>query len=128
MGRNVINLSDIFLEDLKDDFELAGKGEKEFSIYDFIGGDLSKAFAIGFCINNWKLWIPITVRKELRHANDNLEVYKPQLKWLSDKCDPKIKVEDYVNFVMTNIFCDNSQDLINLALVLGGNFWRKANE
>lgn len=116
----VIKFNEIFIADLKDDFELAGKGEQEFSIYDFIGHDLSRAFGVGYGIKDWKLWIPITVRKELRHSSDNLEQYNPQIKWISDLVKGKeMTNEDYINFVVDNIFCDDELDLINIVIVLG---------
>ena len=115
----MINFDNIFLADLKDDFELAGKGEQEFSIYDFINHDLSRAFGVGYGIKDWKLWIPVTVRKELRHALDNLEQYNPQLKWINSKISKEISTEDYVNYIVDNIFCDNELDLINILITLG---------
>jgi hypothetical protein len=115
----VIKFNEIFLADLKDDFELAGKGEQEFSIYDFIGHDLSRAFGVGYGIKDWKLWVPVTVRKELRHVLDNLEQYNPQLKWINSKVSKEISTEDYVNYIIDNIFCDNELDLINILITLG---------
>lgn len=116
----VIKFNEIFLADLKDDFELAGKGEQEFSIYDFIGHDLSKAFGVGYGIKDWKLWIPITVRKELRHSSDNLEQYNPQMQWIGNLIKGKeMTHEDYINFVVDKIFCDDELDLINIVITLG---------
>ena len=115
----MIKFNEIFLADLKDDFELAGKGEQEFSIYDFIGHDLSRAFGVGYGIKDWKLWVPVTVRKELRHVLDNLEQYNPQLKWINSKVPKEISTEDYVNYIIDNIFCDNELDLINILIALG---------
>lgn len=115
----MINFDSVFLADLKDDFELAGKGEQEFSIYDFINHDLSRAFGVGYGIRDWKLWIPVTVRKELRHALDNLEQYNPQLKWINSKVSKEISTEDYINYLVDNIFCDNELDLINILITLG---------
>lgn len=115
----MINFDSVFLADLKDDFELAGKGEQEFSIYDFINHDLSRAFGVGYGIRDWKLWIPVTVRKELRHALDNLEQYNPQLKWINSKISKEISTEDYINYIVDNIFCDNELDLINILITLG---------
>lgn len=101
----MIEFNDVFLADLKDDFELAGKGEQEFSIYDFIGHDLSRALGVGYGIKDWKLWIPVTVRKELRHSADNLEQYNPQIKWIRSLIEGKEMTNaEYVNFVVDNIF------------------------
>ena len=116
----MIKFDDITIADIKDDFELAGKNEKEFSIYDFIGHDLSRAFIIGYCIKDWNLWIPVTVRKELRHSMDDLAKYNDQLKWLNTKWDNDTPtIGEYANFVLTNIFCDNEFDKINIAINLG---------
>jgi len=123
----MINFDSVFLADLKDDFELAGKGEQEFSIYDFINHDLSRAFGVGYGIRDWKLWIPVTVRKELRHAIDNLEQYNPQLKWINSKISKEISTEDYINYIVDNIFCDNELDLINILITLGSKL-REVND
>ena len=123
----MFNFDSVFLADLKDDFELAGKGEQEFSIYDFINHDLSRAFGVGYGIRDWKLWIPVTVRKELRHAIDNLEQYNPQLKWINSKISKEISTEDYINYIVDNIFCDNELDLINILITLGSKL-REVND
>ena len=116
----MIKFNDIIMADTKDDFELAGKHEKEFSIYDFIGHDLSRAFIVGYCIKDWNLWIPVTVRKELRHSMDSLTKYNKQLEWLNTKLTKDEKsIECYVNFIMDNIFCDSEIDKINIAINLG---------
>lgn len=115
----MIQFNKVFLADVKDDFELAGKGEKEFSIYDFICNDLSIAFSIGYGIKDWNLWIPIKVRKELRHCSDNLEKYNPQLKWLNSKIKNADNIETYVNYIIDNLFCDDKRDLINIVISLG---------
>lgn len=115
----MIKCDTIFLADLKDDFELAGKGEEEFSIYDFIGHDLSRAFGVGYGIKDWKLWIPVTVRKELRHKTDNILKYQPQLDWINNNIDKKSMTNiEYINHVINNIFCNNERDLINIVLSL----------
>ena len=117
----VIKSDIVFIADLKDDFELAGKGEQEFSIYDFINHDLSKAFNIGFNIKDWKLWIPITVRKELRHVGDSLVQYEPELAYWNKKCKKDLSPAEYADFILTNTFCENEKDLINIAIALGIN-------
>lgn len=116
----MIKFNDIIMADTKDDFELAGKHGKEFSIYDFIGHDLSRAVVVGYCIKDWDLWIPVTVRKELRHSRDSLAKYTKQLEWLNTKLTKDEKsIECYANFIMDNIFCDNEIDKINIAINLG---------
>jgi hypothetical protein len=117
----VINFDDVFRLDLKDDFELAGRNQQEFSIYDFINNDLSKAFVIGFDILSWDLWIPITVKKELRHVGDNLEQYVPELAYWNTKCKKDITTIEYVDFILSNTFCENERDLVNIAISLGLN-------
>ena len=64
----MIKHDDIFIADLKDDFELAGKDNEEFRLYSFIDNDLEKAFWLGYCINDWKesIWIPFKMRKQIR--------------------------------------------------------------
>lgn len=123
----MINFDEVFCLDLKDDFEEFGRRERDFSLYDFLGGDLSKALAFGFCHLDWideKIWFPTTVRKELRHISDGLEEYNPQFTWLNEKygaVGESVRILDYVNYIVDNIFCDNFNDLIRLVFMLGTN-------
>lgn len=43
----MIEFNQIFCEDLKDDFEEAGRHERNFELDEFIQKDLSRAFAFG---------------------------------------------------------------------------------
>ena len=45
----MIEFNQIFCEDLKDDFEEAGRHERNFELDKFIQKDLSRAFAFGYC-------------------------------------------------------------------------------
>lgn len=129
----MINVNDIFLADLQDDFELAGRENAEFSIYDFINNDLNRAFGVGFSYQDWlntsKLWIPVTVRKEMRHVSDDMEVYNPQFEWLNKKfgIDREVVINDYATFILDNIF-SNEDDIIKLAIIIGSNLKPKNHE
>lgn len=123
----MIEFNQIFCEDLKDDFEEAGRHERNFELDEFIQKDLSRAFAFGYCHLDWireKMWFPVSIRKALRHLGDNLEDFAPQLKWLNEKygaIGKRVRISDYANYILDNIFCDNQDDLLKIAILLGTN-------
>lgn len=121
----MIQFDKIYCEDLKDDFEEAGRGGKNFTLFQFLQNDLSRAFAFGFCHREWakeKMWFPVPLRKELRHLTDGMEHFTEQLKWLNSKYDKEeIVVEDYVEFILNNAFCDSREELLKLAVIIGTN-------
>lgn len=117
----MIKHDDIFIADLKDDFELAGKDNEEFSLYSFIDNDLEKAFWLGYCINDWKesIWIPFKMRKQIRHIHEDLEKYNPQLNWLNSKCSKGLPMIDYANYLLDNIITESYSDLIKISFMIG---------
>lgn len=121
-----IEFNEIFCEDLKDDFEEAGRYERNFTITEFIQNDYSRAFGLGFCYKDLieqKMWIPVSIRKEMRHITDNLGDYNSQLEWLNSKygIGRSVKIKDYANYILNNIFCDDKETLFKIAIVLGMN-------
>lgn len=95
----MIEFNQIFCEDLKDDFEEAGRHERNFELDEFI-------------------------QKDLRHLGDDLEDFAPQLKWLNEKygaIGKRVRIVDYANYILDNIFCDNQDDLLKIAILLGTN-------
>lgn len=123
----MIEFDQLFCEDLKDDFEEIGRNGRNFELGDFIKNDLSRAFAFGYCYSDWvkeKMWFPVSVRKLLRHLGDDLKDYIPQLTWYNTKykvVGQKFKIKDYAEFILTNIFCDDLDDLLKIAIFLGAN-------
>lgn len=121
-----VEFDEIFCEDLKDDFEEAGRNERNFTISDFVQNDYSRAFGLGFCYKDLieqRMWIPVSIRKEMRHISDNLEDYNSQLEWLNSKygIGKCVKIKEYVNYILNNIFCDDKEILLRIAIVLGMN-------
>ena len=117
----MIEFDQIFCEDLRDDFEEAGIKNKLFTLEEFIQNDLSRAFALGYCINQWvveKLWIPPSIRKSIRHISDNLCNYNSQLSWINQKRKFD-NIEEYADFVLTNMFYNSEKDKIKVAIALG---------
>ncbi len=130
----MIEFNEVFCLDLKDDFEELGRGERNFELEDLIKGDLSRAFAFGYCYTDWKkekMWFPVSIRKKLRHIGDNLQDYHSQIKWLNDKygaTGDKVKIEDYASYILENVFCEDSNELLKLAIVLGINLRLSSND
>lgn len=121
---------DIFIADLKDDFELEGKNNEEFSLFNFINGDLNKAFWFGFYYDEWKesIWIPFMVRKQVRHLYESIVQYNPQLEWLNSKRPNNLMMLDYVNYILDNIIYESYSDLVKIAIVLGIHVKSKYND
>lgn len=121
-----MEFNQIFCLDLKDDFEELGRGERNFELEDLIKGDLSRAFAFGYCHMDWqkeKMWFPVSIRKKLRHLGDNLQQYEAQIKWLNEKygVNKKVHIKDYASYILENVFCDDHDELLLLAILLGIN-------
>lgn len=123
----MIEFNEVFCLDLRDDFEEMGRHEKNFELDEFIQGDLSRAFAFGYCHLDWideKMWFPVSIRKALRRLADGMEDFTPQIKWLNDKygaIGKKVKISEYANYVLENIFCDDHDTLLKVAILLGTN-------
>ena len=123
----MIKFDEVFCLDLQDDFEEAGRRNRDFDLYEFLGDDLNKAFAFGFCHLEWvkdKVWFPTTVRKQLRHISDGLDSYSPQIKWLNKKYNiynKEVLISDYINFIVDNIFCDDPKELLRIVFMIGTN-------
>ena len=121
----MIEFNEVFCLDLKDDFEELGRYKRNFDLDELIQKDLSRAFAFGYCHLDWikeKMWFPVSIRKALRHLGDNLEDFIPQIKWLNEKygaVGKRVIVSDYANYILDNIFCDNQDDLLKIAILLG---------
>lgn len=121
----MIEFNTVFGLDLKDDFEELGRGERNFNLDSLIEGNLSRAFAFGYYHLDWVkegMWFPTSIRKELRHLNDNLERYNSQLNWINSKyssSESMVNIQDYANYVLDNLFCDNHDELVRLAILLG---------
>ncbi len=128
-----IIFNDLYCEDIIDDFEEFGRCEGNFTLSEFIQDDFSRAFCLGYCyeqIIKQKLWIPVSIRKEIRHLPEELEYFNPQLKWLNDKYNVKgiIKIQEYAKFILNNVFCDDKDTLLKLAVILGINFNKAQNK
>ena len=111
-----------FIYDLKDDFTMNNKKD----LYQFIGGDLVKAFYLGVNLTEWFKELPAEKQylysKQIRHNKDNLEKYQKQLTFWTDKFsnkDEEIDLVDLSEYILNNMIYENNSDEINLALFLG---------
>lgn len=111
-----------FIYDLKDDFTMNDKKD----LYQFIGGDLVKAFYLGVNLTEWFKELPAEKQylysKQIRHNKDNLEKYQKQLTFWTDKFsnkDEEIDLVDLSEYILNNMIYENNSDEINLALFLG---------
>ena len=53
-----------------------------------------------------------------------MEDFIPQIKWLNGKygaVGKRVRISDYANYILDNIFCDNQDDLLKIAILLGTN-------
>lgn len=111
-----------FIYDLKDDFTMNDKKD----LYQFIGGDLVKAFYLGVNINDWFQDLPNEKKylysKQIRHNKDNLEKYQKQLEFWTSKFPSKtdeIDLVDLSEYILNNMIYEDNSDEIDLAFFLG---------
>lgn len=111
-----------FIYDLKDDFIMNDKKD----LYQFINGDLVKAFYLGINIDNWFQDLPNEKKylysKQIRHNKDNLEKYQKQLEFWTNKFPSKtdkIDLVDLSEYILNNMIYEDNSDEINLAFSLG---------
>lgn len=130
----MIKYDELLTEDLFDDLEYLGKDRNDFSINILIGKSPLKAFIFGYHYDDWKtkLWIPISIRKKMRHLHEEINQYLPQIQWLNDKIKMEegieVDVVEYTNYLLDNMFIDNENDLLNLAMGIGRVLKNKRNE
>ena len=111
-----------FIYDLKDDFTMNDKKD----LYQFIDGDLVKAFYLGINIDDWFQDLPNEKKylysKQIRHNKDNLEKYQKQLEFWTNKFPSKtdkIDLVDLSEYILNNMIYEDNSDEINLAFSLG---------
>lgn len=111
-----------FIYDLKDDFTMNDKKD----LYQFINGDLVKAFYLGINIDDWFQDLPSEKKylysKQIRHNKDNLEKYQKQLEFWTSKFPSKtdkIDLVDLSEYILNNMIYEDDSDEINLAFFLG---------
>ena len=111
-----------FIYDLKDDFTMNDKKD----LYQFIDGDLVKAFYLGINIDDWFQDLPNEKKylysKQIRHNKDNLEKYQKQLEFWTSKFPSKtdkIDLVDLSEYILNNMIYEDNSDEINLAFSLG---------
>lgn len=111
-----------FIYDLKDDFIMNDKKD----LYQFIDGDLVKAFYLGINIDDWFQDLPNEKKylysKQIRHNKDNLEKYQKQLEFWTNKFPSKtdkIDLVDLSEYILNNMIYEDNSDEINLAFSLG---------
>ena len=111
-----------FIYDLKDDFTMNDKKD----LYQFINGDLVKAFYLGINIDDWFQDLPNEKKylysKQIRHNKDNLEKYQKQLEFWTSKFPSKtdkIDLVDLSEYILNNMIYEDNSDEINLAFSLG---------
>lgn len=124
----MIEYNELIRDDLYDDLEYLGADRKDFSLNILIGKSINKAFAFGYNYDEWRtqLWIPVSIRKRMRHLHEELDKYLPQIKWLNDKLGvtkgKEVNTIDYTNYILDNMFMENDEDTllftIGLARVL----------
>lgn len=124
----MIDINEIYLLDLKDDFEEIGRGQRNFTVWEFINSDLNRAFGLG-CIYNTlvetEMWIPVSIRKFMRHLPETLSIYEPQLEWINSKYKETGNIMHYYSFVLDNMFFDSIEDKFKVAVGLGNIFTSK---
>ena len=110
-----------FLLDLRDDVF----GNYDLKLYQFINNDPVIAFYFGIFIKKWFNELDqerqLLYSKALRHCDDDLDKYKPQIEFWSKKYSNNEEIDlvdlvDFSEYLLNNMFLDKESDIINLAL------------
>ena len=114
-----------FVQDLEDDFMV----NEDLTLYEFIGKDPVRAFHLGYNITKWCNDIDRKQRylysKQARHNKDDLEKYKSQIEFWSNKYnspESEINMIALAEFIFNNMFWDEKtedMDKVKLAFFLG---------
>lgn len=116
-----LQINDKYIPDLHDDVF----GNYKLKLYQFLENDPVRAFYFGACIKKWFSELnqerQLLYSKELRHSSDNLEKYKEQIKFWTEKFsdEEEINMIEFSEYLLNNMFYDDESDIINLALFLG---------
>jgi hypothetical protein len=121
-----LSVDENFVPDLHDDFVM----NKVLSLYDFVDGNVVKAFYLGYNISNWIEDLDNDQKylhtKLIRHNKDDLNKYIDQINFWANKFEPDSKKEiNYgllAEYVLNNIIMekeDEDKDLVKLAFYFG---------
>lgn len=128
----MINYDDLLIEDLCDEFEYLSKDKEDFSIDRIICKNVNRAFIFGYIYDDLKrqFWVPISIRKKMRYLHEEIDMFMPQIKWLNDKygIEREVDIKDYADYILSNVFYDNDNDLLNLAIGIGRVLKQQKNE
>ena len=128
----MIDYDDLLIEDLCDEFEYLSKDKEDFSIDRIICKNVNRAFIFGYIYDDLKrqFWIPISIRKKMRYLHEEIDMFVPQIKWLNDKYgdEREVDIKEYSDYILSNVFYDNDNDLLNLAVGIGRILKQQKNE
>ena len=119
-----LHVDNIYIEDLRDDIRV----NYDYSLYEFIDGDVIKAFYFGYIIKDefetFDQGRQYLYSKGLRHVGKDIEEYNPQIKYWIDKYIEQIKTEEVdlievSEYVLNNLIYFDPKDIIKIALFLG---------
>jgi hypothetical protein len=128
----MIDYDDLLIEDLCDEFEYLSKDKEDFSIDRIICKNVNRAFIFGYIYDDLKrqFWVPISIRKKMRYLHEEIDMFMPQIKWLNDKygTEREVDIKEYADYILSNVFYDNDNDLLNLAIGIGRVLKQQKNE
>jgi hypothetical protein len=119
-----LQVSNIYVMDLRDDFLM----NYDKGLYDFIDGDIVKAFYIGMYIDGWFKELERKQQylhsKLLRHNTEGLDEYLSQIKYWTKEYPATTNVDalDLSEYLMNNIVWredHEDEDKIRVAIFLG---------
>jgi hypothetical protein len=121
---NYFKEDDIYVADLQDDFIMNHK----LSLYDFINGDIVKAYYLGLNIREWMTYLDKEQQylhtKSLRHNRDSLLKYQSQFEYWIDKYPEKnVSSSEILSYLLDNMYFwdveNEESDMVKLALFFG---------
>jgi hypothetical protein len=66
----------------------------------------------------------------MRYLHEEIDMFVPQIKWLNDKygTEREVDIKEYADYILSNVFYDNDNDLLNLAIGIGRVLKQQKNE
>jgi hypothetical protein len=121
---NYFEVNQIFIADLYDDFTM----NRKLNIYEFIAGDIIKAYYLGLNLDDWFKILDKDQQylhsKLIRHNKEGLDKYQPQIiYWINKYPEEDAETTKLLSYLLDNMmFWDREneqEDKVKLCLFFG---------
>lgn len=132
---NIVNLiqDNKYVEDIEDD--ILGNFDKD--LYDFIEGDVVRAFWTGYILpemlksDDLEIDQYLLYSKQFRHCDDDLDKYEKQLTYWEKQyleISDHPKTLNVLSYVLSNMIFLSAKDELNMYLTFGKRFYNSEHK